>query len=63
MNRYLMEIEGYFSGRKQFEIEAINKQDAIIKAKEYCKKHSEYGIGGNYKLDSIRCVKKLKIKE
>ena len=62
MNRYLMEIEGYFSGWKQFEIEAINKQDAIIKAKDYCKKHSEYGFGGNYKLDSIRCVKKLKIK-
>lgn len=62
MNRYLMEIEGYFFGWKQFEIEAINKQDAIIKAKDYCKKHSEYGFAGNYKLDSIRCVKKLKIK-
>ena len=60
MNKYLMRIEGYFSGWKQFEIEAENKQDAIVKAKEYCKKH--YCTGGNYKLDSIECVKKLNIK-
>lgn len=62
MNRYLMRIEGYFSGWKQFEIEANDKQDAVVRAKEYCKKHSEYGIGGNYKFDSIECVKKLNIK-
>ena len=62
MNRYLMKIEGYFSGWKEFEIEAENKKDAIIKATEYCKKHSEYGIGGNYKFNSIECVKKLKAK-
>ena len=34
MNRYLMRIEGYFSGWKQFEIEAENKRNAIVKAKE-----------------------------
>ena len=62
MNKYLMQIKGYFSGWKQFEIEAENKQDAITKATEYCKRHSEYGIGGNYQLDSIECVKKLNIK-
>lgn len=61
MNRYLMRIKGYFVGYKQFEIDAENKQDAIVKAKEYCKNHSEYGIGGNYNLDSIECVKKLNI--
>lgn len=59
MNKYLMKIEGYFAGTKQFEIEAENKHDAIVKATEYCKNHSEYGIGGNYKLDSIKCIKKL----
>ena len=58
-----MRIEGYFSGWKQFEIEAENKQDAIAKAKEYCRSHSEYGHGGNYKLNSIECIKKLNIKE
>lgn len=55
-----MRIEAYFSGWKQFEIEAENKKDAVAKAREYCKSHSEYGQGGNYKLDSIECIKKLK---
>lgn len=59
-NTYLMKIKGYFSEWKEFRIEADNKQDAIIKAKEYCEKHSEFGIGGNYNLNSIECVKKLK---
>jgi hypothetical protein len=53
-----MKIKSYFSGWKQFEIEAENKQDAIAKAKEYCKNHPEYGIGGNYKLNSIECIRK-----
>lgn len=61
MNRYLMRIEGYFAGWVQFEIEAKNKHDAIVKAKEYCRR--EYGFGGNYKMDSIECVKKLQIKK
>lgn len=62
MNRYLMRIEGYFSGWKQFEIEANSKQDAVVKAKEYCELHPIYGHGGNYKFDSIECVKKLNIR-
>lgn len=62
MNRYLMRIKGYFSGWKEFKIEAENKQDAIVKAYDYCKKHPEYGHGGNYRLDSIECVKKLNSK-
>ena len=60
MNTYLMKIKGYFSGWNEFKINAENKQDAIIKAKEYCKTDSEFGIGGNYDLNSIECIKKLK---
>ena len=60
MNKYLMRIEAYFSGWDEFEIEAENKQDAMIKAKEFCKMSSKYGIGGNFKLNSIECVKNLK---
>jgi hypothetical protein len=59
MNKYLMRIKGYFSGWNHFEIEANNKQDAIIKAKDYCKNNSKYS-GGNFIFDSIECVKKLK---
>lgn len=55
-----MRIEGYFSGWHQFEIEAENKEDSLIKGKEYCRNHPTYGIGGNFKLDSIECIKKLK---
>lgn len=55
-----MKIEAYFSGWDTFEIEAENKQDALIKAKEFCRINPKYGIGGNYKLNSIECVKKLK---
>lgn len=58
MNRYLMRIKHYFSGWSQFEIEAENKQDAVIRAAEYCRKTSEYCIGGNYDFNSIECVKK-----
>lgn len=58
MNRYLMEIYRYFSGYEPFEIEAENKADALVKAKEYAEKHICWG--GNYNSNDIRCVKKLK---
>ena len=59
-NRYQMKIRGYFVGWETFEIVAENKQDAVINATEYCRLHPRYGFGGNYILDSIQCVKKLK---
>ena len=62
MNKYLMRIKHYFSGWTQFEIEAENKQDAVVRAKEYCRKTPEYSIGKNYDFDSIECIKKLRIK-
>lgn len=61
MNKYLMRIKGYFSGWDEFEIEAENKSDALSKASDFCKNSSKYGIGGNYNLKSIECVKKLKV--
>lgn len=62
MNRYQMRIKHYFSGWTHFEIEAENKHDAVIRANEYCRKKSEYCIGGNYDFASIECFKKLKTK-
>jgi hypothetical protein len=53
-----MKIEGYFSGWTQFEIVAENKNDAMTKAKAYCQKN--FGPGGNYKLNTIECIKKMK---
>ena len=62
MNRYLMRIRGYFSGWKEFEIDAENRQDAVTRGTEYCRSQPEYAHGGNYDLRSIECVKKLKSK-
>ena len=59
MHKYLMEIRHYFSGYEQFIIEAEDKGDALVKAKEYAEKHICWG--GNYDMKSIKCVKKLKI--
>lgn len=63
MNKYLMRIKHYFSGWEEFEIEAKNKTDAVVRAKEYCKNNSKYCIGGNYNFDSIECIKKLRVKK
>ena len=60
MNTYLMSIERYFSGRETFEIATKNKQDALIAARDHCLKSGLFS-GGNYKIDSIKCEKKIKI--
>ena len=56
MNNYLMEIGGYFGVSKQFYIAANNKQEATEKAKVFAEKNYR----DNYKLDSIKCIKKCK---
>lgn len=58
MNKYLVEISHYFRGDETFEVVAQNKAEALVKAKEYVKKSPLYG--DNYKVDSVRIVKKLK---
>ena len=63
MNRYLMAIYHYFRGYENFEIEADNKQDAVTKAKEMVKHSHYYRFGGNYQLENIICIKKLKQKK
>lgn len=55
MNKYLMTIVRFFSGEETFEIDATDKKDAIEKTRKYFEKHGS----GNYKLDSIKCKKKL----
>ena len=62
MNRYLMAIYHYFRGYENFEIDAESKQDAIEKGREMVKKDFYYCNGGNYQLDNVICIKKLKPK-
>lgn len=63
MNKYVMAVRHYFLGWKEFEIEAENKQDALVKSKEFLNKSSEYSCGGNYNLRDIKCIKKINIKK
>ena len=50
-----MTIVRFFSGEETFEVEATDKKEAIEKTRKYFEKHGS----GNYKLDSIKCKKKL----
>lgn len=60
MNTYLISIRKYFSGEeKLFTIDADSKQDAVIKGTEFVNKNPIFS-GGNYNLDTIKCVKKLR---
>lgn len=56
MNKYLMEVELFFSGKKEFEVLANDKKQSMILAKKY----AERVWRGIYKTDSIRCIKKLR---
>ena len=55
-HRFLMDVFHYFSGHEQFEIVAENKADAVEKGKLYISRNK----GGNYQVDSVKVLKKLK---
>jgi len=56
MNKYLIAAFHYFKGYQYFVLEAGSKVEALTKAKEKIK---IYG-SGNYRIDDIKVVKKLK---
>ena len=58
-----MAVYHFFRGYENFEIEAENKQDAIEKGKQFVKSQFSYVHGGNYQLDNVICIKKLKPKK
>lgn len=62
MNRYLMAIEKWTHVEDTFTIDADSKEEAVRKGKEFANKHPTYGFGGNYKLNTVRVVKKLQKK-
>lgn len=62
MNRYLMGIQKWTHAEYTFVIEANNKEDAVIKGKAFANRDPEFGFGGNYKLDTVRVIKKLQKK-
>lgn len=63
MNKYLMAVRHYFLDWEEFEIEAENKQDALVKSKEFLNRSSKYSCGGNYNLRDIKCIKKINTKK
>lgn len=56
MHKYLMEARHFFRGKEQFAVTALNKEDAVLKGKAYIRINSS----GNYDIESVRCLKKLK---
>ena len=58
MNKYLMEISKYFGGKIEFTIDAINKADALERAKHHVSSSYEFD---NCKKDTVEVVKKLQM--
>lgn len=56
MNKYVVNVYRYFSGYQEFIVEAENKSDAIEKIKAKVK----ISGNGNYNINDIKIVKKLK---
>ena len=56
MNKYIVNVYRYFSGYQEFIVEAENKSDAIEKIKAKVKTSGD----GNYNINDIKVVKKLK---
>ncbi len=56
MNNYIVAIYHYSRGYQNFKVEAVNKANALEKAKEEAR---IYG-SGNYNLDDAKVVKKCR---
>lgn len=54
MNKYLIEVSKYFGGKIEFTVEAVDKADALEKAKH----HISFYVD-NCKKDTVKVVKKL----
>lgn len=53
MNKYIVAVFHYFSGYQNFTVEAMNKAEALEKAKK------EAIIRGNYNINDAKVIKKL----
>lgn len=58
-----MSIRKWTTAEDFFMIEAENKADAVAKGKVYADRDPVFGFGGNYKLESVRVVKKIQQKK
>lgn len=58
MNKYMVAIRHYFGGYHNFIVEAYNKKEAMEKAKT----EADNKDRGNYKLDDVKVIKKLRNK-
>lgn len=60
MNKYLCSIEHYFRGEETFVVEALDKNDAKIKASSSETLNKLSSPRDNYNKETIRVVKKIK---
>ena len=56
MNKYIVAVYHYFNGYQEFTIEAENKADAI----ENLKAKIKISGSGNYNINDIKVIKKLR---
>ena len=60
MNKYLCSIEHYFKGEETFVVEALDKNDAKMKASNPSILNNLSSPSDNYKKETIRVIKKMK---
>ncbi len=59
-NLYRCSIKSFFGSTTYFEVEATDKADALMKARDHARTHIEWG--GNYDSRSVTVIKKLQKK-
>ena len=60
-NRYQCSINHFTGSKVLFEVEAVDKTDALEKAKEHARKHIQWG--GNYLENTIKVIMKIQKKK
>ena len=59
MNRYLIGVMHYFSGEYFFEVEAKDRVEALHVAENVVNTDPKYDVGGNFRKNSVRVLKKI----
>ena len=60
VNRYQCSINHFAGAKVLFEVEATDKADALVKAREHARKNIQWG--GNYLENTVRVIKKIQKK-
>ena len=59
MHRFLMKVKKFSGGYEAFEVDALNKQDAVRVGLLYVRQNPHYHRD-IYDLNDVKCIKKLR---